>query len=142
MMPLTMAKAGETVTIKKITGKDEIRLHLAPWVLLLAAAFYSSFRVQQFAEDISDDIDTAMEDIRNSDLTGARQALAEGAELCDTMREGMNHLLRTQDFTELEAALRAADGHLELNAPEEAFGELRRAQVQVETLAWLSHRIL
>ena len=41
-----------------------------------------------------------------------------------------------------EAALRAADGHLELNAPEEAFGELRRAQVQVETLAWLSHRIL
>ena len=29
MMPLTMAKAGETVTIKKITGRDEIRLHLA-----------------------------------------------------------------------------------------------------------------
>ena len=29
MMPLTMAKAGETVTIKKITGKDEVRLHLA-----------------------------------------------------------------------------------------------------------------
>ena len=24
MMPLTMAKAGETVTIKKITGKDEV----------------------------------------------------------------------------------------------------------------------
>ena len=29
MMPLTMAKAGETVTIKKITGKDEVRQHLA-----------------------------------------------------------------------------------------------------------------
>ena len=29
MMPLTMAKAGETVTIKKIPGKDEVRLHLA-----------------------------------------------------------------------------------------------------------------
>ena len=29
MMPLTMAKAGETVTIRKITGKDEVRLHLA-----------------------------------------------------------------------------------------------------------------
>ena len=52
------------------------------------------------------------------------------------------HLLRTQDFTELEAALRAADGHLELNAPEEAFGELRRAQVQVETLEWLSRRLV
>lgn len=29
MMPITMAKAGETVTIKKITGKDEVRQHLA-----------------------------------------------------------------------------------------------------------------
>ena len=29
MMPLTMAKAGDTVTILKITGKDEVRLHLA-----------------------------------------------------------------------------------------------------------------
>ena len=29
MMPLTMAKAGETVTIQKITVKDEVRLHLA-----------------------------------------------------------------------------------------------------------------
>ena len=26
MMPLTMTKAGETVTIRKITGKDEVRL--------------------------------------------------------------------------------------------------------------------
>ena len=29
MMPLTMAKSGETVTIHKITGRDEIRQHLA-----------------------------------------------------------------------------------------------------------------
>ena len=29
MMPLTMAKAGETVTIRKITGKDQVRQHLA-----------------------------------------------------------------------------------------------------------------
>ena len=29
MMPLTMAKTGETVTIGKITGKDEVRQHLA-----------------------------------------------------------------------------------------------------------------
>ena len=28
-MPLTMAKSGETVTIRKITGKDEVRQHLA-----------------------------------------------------------------------------------------------------------------
>ena len=29
MMPLTMARTGETVTIRKITGKDEVRQHLA-----------------------------------------------------------------------------------------------------------------
>lgn len=29
MMPLTLAKQGESVTIRKITGKDEIRQHLA-----------------------------------------------------------------------------------------------------------------
>ena len=28
-MPLTMARTGETVTIRKITGKDEVRQHLA-----------------------------------------------------------------------------------------------------------------
>ena len=29
MMPLTMAKTGQTVTIRKITGRDEVRQHLA-----------------------------------------------------------------------------------------------------------------
>lgn len=29
MMPLTMAKTGETATIRKITGRDEVRQHLA-----------------------------------------------------------------------------------------------------------------
>ena len=29
MMPLTMAKAGETATIRKISGKDEARQHPA-----------------------------------------------------------------------------------------------------------------
>ena len=29
MVPLTMAKAGETVMIRKISGKDEVRQHLA-----------------------------------------------------------------------------------------------------------------
>ena len=51
--------------------------------VLLGVAFYSSWRVQKFAEDISDDIDDAMEAIRDEDLPSARQALAEGAELCD-----------------------------------------------------------
>ena len=29
MMPLTMTKAGETVTVRKITGRDDVRQHLA-----------------------------------------------------------------------------------------------------------------
>ena len=29
MMPLTMAKVGETITIRKISGMDEVRQHLA-----------------------------------------------------------------------------------------------------------------
>lgn len=29
MMPLSMAKAGEVVVIRKITGRDEVRQHLA-----------------------------------------------------------------------------------------------------------------
>ena len=29
MMPLTIAKIGETVMIRKISGKDEVRQHLA-----------------------------------------------------------------------------------------------------------------
>ena len=29
MIPLTAAKAGETVIIKRITGRDEVRAHLA-----------------------------------------------------------------------------------------------------------------
>lgn len=29
MMPLSMAKSGETFTILKVSGKDEIRQHLA-----------------------------------------------------------------------------------------------------------------
>ena len=28
-MPLTMARPGDTVTIRKVTGKDEVRQHLA-----------------------------------------------------------------------------------------------------------------
>ena len=58
------------------------------------------------------------------------------------MRTKMNHLLRTADFTELEAALRAADGYLEQQATEDALGELRRAQVEVERLEWLARRLV
>lgn len=29
MMPLTMARPGQTVTIRRITGRDQVRQHLA-----------------------------------------------------------------------------------------------------------------
>ena len=109
---------------------------------LLGVSLYSSGRVQGFAQDISADLDCALEAVRQKDFPTARQALAEGAELCDTMRETMSHLLRTADYTELEAALRAADGYLEQQAAEEALGELRRAQVEVERLEWLARRLV
>ncbi len=38
MMPLSMAKAGEIVVIKKITGKDEVRQHLAELGLVVEAS--------------------------------------------------------------------------------------------------------
>ncbi len=37
-MPLTMASIGETVTIRKITGKDEVRQHLAQLGFVVDAA--------------------------------------------------------------------------------------------------------
>ena len=38
MMPLTMAKVGEPVTIRKITGKDEVRQQLAERGFVVDAA--------------------------------------------------------------------------------------------------------
>ena len=49
--------------------------------VLLGVAFYSSWKVQSFAEVISADLDAAAEAIRNADHPAARQALAAGAAL-------------------------------------------------------------
>ena len=51
---------------------------LAIVAVLLAAAFYSSWRVQRFAVDISADIEEAIQAIRQQDLPAARQAIARG----------------------------------------------------------------
>jgi len=37
-MPLTMARPGETVTIRKITGRDQVRAHLAELGFVVDAA--------------------------------------------------------------------------------------------------------
>ena len=59
---------------------------------LLATAFYSSFQVQRFADDISTDLDCAIEAIRNSDLPTARQALARPA-VCVNIKSTASLLL-------------------------------------------------
>ncbi|MEG1846893.1 MAG: FeoA family protein [Lachnospiraceae bacterium] len=38
MMPLSMARVGEQETIKKITGKDEVRQHLAELGFVVGSA--------------------------------------------------------------------------------------------------------
>lgn len=38
MLPLSMAKIGETVIIRRITGKDEVRQHLAELGFVVDAA--------------------------------------------------------------------------------------------------------
>lgn len=37
-MPLTMAKVGDTLTIRKITGRDEVRQHLAELGFVVGAS--------------------------------------------------------------------------------------------------------
>ena len=61
MMPLTMAKKGDTVTIRKITGRDDIRQHLAELgfvvdgtvtvVSEIAGYFFLQVKVCRFALD-------------------------------------------------------------------------------------------
>ena len=55
--------------------------------VLLSVAFYSSWKVQSFADVISADLDTAAEAIRNADYPAARQALADGADRCAPLGE-------------------------------------------------------
>lgn len=109
---------------------------------VLAAAYYSSRRVENFAGEVSLCLGAAAEAVQSDDLTAAREALSSAAELCSQTRRSMSAFLRVEDFAELEAAMRAADGYLELDAAEEAYGEIRRAEVQAANLAWLAGRYI
>ena len=70
--------------------------------VLLSVAFYSSWKVQSFADVISADLDTAAEAIRNADYPAPGRRLLMVPTGATKMRTKMNHLLRTADFTELE----------------------------------------
>ena len=58
------------------------------------------------------------------------------------MRRGSVLYLRTEDFLELEASLRAAAQYLTEGAQEEAQGELGRAAFLAESVDWLTRRWL
>lgn len=109
---------------------------------LLAITFYSSGRVQTFAREISSSLETAVDALRSEDAQAARETVLQSAEACSLLRGEMSAFIRTENITELEAALRAADGYLELGSFEEAFGELRRAQTQTENLKRLADRLI
>ena len=49
---------------------------------LLGVSLYSSGRVQGFAQDISADLDCALEAVRQKDFSTARQALADWKPRC------------------------------------------------------------
>lgn len=110
--------------------------------VLLCTAYYSSWRVKSFADEISSSLAAAAEAMADENTTAARIALQNGAELCTELRTQMYPFLRTEEFAELEASMNAADGYLEQDAPEEALGEVRRAQVSVRNLRWLAQRLL
>lgn len=111
-------------------------------VVLFSTALYSSYQVHRFSDIVSQELSLASDALQHGDVNSAQQQLHSAAERCRQMRNETNHLLRTEDFSDLEASLRAAEGYLAQNAPEEALGELLRAQVQVETLAWLASRFV
>ncbi len=109
-------------------------------ILLLTG--YSSGRVRGFADDIELRLEAASGAIEAGDLPAAHQAVMEGAALCEEMRRETVPFLRTEDFLELEAGLRAAGAYLTANVPEEALGELSRAAIQTENLNLLADRWL
>lgn len=109
---------------------------------LLAVSLYSSGRVQGFAQDISADLDCALEAVRQKDVSTARASACRG---CRAVRHHAGDYEPSAAHGRLHGAgsgTAGGDGYLEQQAAEEALGELRRAQVEVERLEWLARRLV
>ena len=115
-------------------------LALAAGILLLT--FYSTFRVRGFADELTVQLEAAADALHADDLPAAHRAVLKGAALCEEMRRDSVLYLRTEDFLELEASLRATASHLTENAQEEALGEIGRAAFLAESVDWLTRRWL
>ncbi len=109
-------------------------------ILLLTC--YSTYRVRNFADQVTAQLETAGQALDQDDLPRAHQAVLEGASLCEAMRRSSVLYLRTEDFLELEAYLRAAASYLTEGSREEARGEIGRASFQAESIDWLTRRWL
>lgn len=110
--------------------------------VILALTWYSDRSMEHFTRSIDTLLAQAETALDADDAATAMQLLARGVELCCDTRTKMTHFWRVEDLTELEASLEASLGYLELDASEEALGELRRAAVQVKSLARLSQRLV
>lgn len=105
-------------------------------------AYYNTSQIHKFVHEISGVLYEAEQAIEQEDYPAALRVMRHGAEQCRDIRHHMETILRTEDFTELEAYLRAACGYLEQEALDDTMGELRRAAVEVERLDRLSRRLL
>lgn len=115
-------------------------LAITAGILLLAG--YSTWKVRAFADQVSDHLDAAAEALQQEDLPAAHQLVLESASLCAEMRRSSVLYLRTEDFIELEASLRATANYLAEGSQEEALGEMGRAAFQAENIDWLTRRWL
>lgn len=115
-------------------------LVIAAAILLLTV--YSTYRVRTFAQQVTDQLQTAARALDEDDFPQAHQAILKGASLCEAMRRGSVLYLRTEDFLELEACLRAAADYLTEGSQEEARGEMGRAAFQAESIDWMTRRWL
>lgn len=115
-------------------------LGIAAAILLLTG--YSTYRVRTFADQVTNQLQNASKALDQDDLPQAHQALLNGTSLCETMRRGSVLYLRTEDFLELEARLRAAADYLKEGLQEEARNEMGQAALQAESIDWMTRRWL
>lgn len=115
-------------------------LAIATGILLLTG--YSTYQVRAFADEVNAQLETAADALEQDDFPAAHQAVLKGASLCEEMRRGSVLYLRTEDFIQLEADLRAAASYLAADSEEEAMGALSQAALQAENIDWLTRRWL
>lgn len=110
--------------------------------VILVVTLYSDSSMDHLTESVDFLLAQAEAALDEEDASAAMQAVAQAAQQCHETRDKMTHFWRIEDLTELEATLQAALGYLKRGTLEEAQGEVRRASVQVQSLARLASRLI